>query len=80
MGYGYIPSHANFMMIDLASRCNDANPCGEGRTVPATISALRTRGVEVGRVFPALSNFMRVTIGTSGEMQAFLTAFKEAMA
>ena len=80
MGYGYIPSHANFMMIDLASKCNDAYPCGEGRTVPATIGALRTRGVEVGRVFPALSNFMRVTIGTSGEMQAFLTAFKEAMA
>jgi len=67
LGYRYIPSHANFMMIDLR------------REVRPVISGLRTRGVEVGRVFPALPNFMRVTIGTSTEMKTFLGAFKEVM-
>ena len=67
LGYHYIPSHANFMMIDLR------------RDVRPIISELRTRGVEVGRLFPALPNFMRVTIGTGPEMAQFLTTFKEVM-
>ena len=67
LGYRYIPSHANFMMIDLR------------REVRPVLEALRTRGVEVGRLFPALPNFMRVTIGTSPEMKQFLSAFKEVM-
>ena len=67
LGYRYIPSHANFMMIDLR------------REVRPVISGLRTRGVEVGRLFPALPNFMRVTIGTSAEMKTFLGAFREVM-
>jgi histidinol-phosphate aminotransferase len=66
--YRYIPSHANFMMIDVR------------REVRPIISALRARRVEVGRLFPALPNFLRVTIGTGPEMKAFLTAFKEVMA
>lgn len=68
LGYRYIPSHANFMMIDLRQ---DARP---------TISALRMRGVEVGRPFPALSNFMRVTIGTAAEMKVFMENFKQVRA
>ena len=68
LGYRYIPSHANFMMIDLR------------REVRPIIAALRSRGVEVGRLFPALPNFLRVTIGTSSEMKLFLSAFREAMA
>lgn len=68
LGYRYIPSHANFMMIDLR------------REVRPVIDALRNRGVEVGRLFPALPTFMRVTIGTSAEMKQFLTAFREVMA
>ena len=67
LGYGYIPSHANFMMIDLR------------RDVRPVIGALRGRGVEVGRLFPALPNFMRVTIGTSEQMKAFVSALKEVM-
>ena len=67
LGYRYIPSHANFMMIDLR------------REVRPVIDALRNRGVEVGRLFPALPNFMRVTIGTGAEMKSFLTAFREVM-
>jgi histidinol-phosphate aminotransferase len=67
LGYRYIPSHANFMMIDLR------------RDVRPVIGTLRTRGVEVGRLFPALPNFMRVTIGTSEQMKAFVSALKEVM-
>jgi histidinol-phosphate aminotransferase len=67
LGYRYIPSHANFMMIDLR------------REVRPIIAAMRGRGVEVGRLFPALPTFMRVTIGTSAEMKQFLTAFREVM-
>ena len=68
LGYRYIPSHANFMMIDLR------------REVRPIIAALRNRGVEVGRIFPALPNFLRLTIGTSAQMKLFLTAFREVMA
>lgn len=67
LGYRYIPSHANFMMIDLR------------REVRPIIGAMRSRGVEVGRFFPPLPNFMRVTIGTASEMKVFLTGFKEVM-
>jgi histidinol-phosphate aminotransferase len=66
-GYRYIPSHANFMMIDLR------------REVRPVIDRLRNRNVEVGRLFPALPTFMRVTIGTSAEMKLFLMAFREVM-
>lgn len=55
------------MMIDLR------------REVRPLLTAMRTRGVEVGRLFPALPNFMRVTIGTASEMKEFLRAFKEVM-
>ena len=67
LGYRYIPSHANFMMIDLR------------REVRPVLEALRSRSVEVGRLFPAMPNFMRVTIGTSAEMKQFLSVFKEVM-
>lgn len=67
LGYRYIPSHANFMMIDVR------------REVRPVITTLRTRGVEVGRPFPALPNFLRVTLGTAPEMKQFLSAFKEVM-
>src|SRR5215216_4566742 len=67
LGYRYIPSHANFIMIDVR------------REVRPIIAALRNRGVEVGRLFPALPNFMRVTIGTGSEMKLFLAAFREVI-
>ena len=65
LGYRYIPSHANFMMIDIR------------REVRPVIAALRARGVEVGRPFPALPNHLRVTVGTAAEMKMFLSAFRE---
>jgi histidinol-phosphate aminotransferase len=67
-GFKYIPSHANFIMIDLR---REARPI---------IMAMRERKVEVGRVFPALPNFMRVTIGTRPQMETFVSVFREVMA
>jgi histidinol-phosphate aminotransferase len=66
-GYKFIPSHANFMMIDLR------------REVRPVIGAMRERNVQVGRVFSAMPNFMRVTIGTRPQMEAFVSAFRTVM-
>lgn len=63
----YIPSHANFLMVNLR------------REVRPIISALRERNVQVGRVFPAMPNFLRVTIGTRPQMDAFFPAFRSVM-
>ncbi len=68
LGFRYIGSHANFLMIDLR------------RDVRPVISALAQRNVNVGRFFPSLPNFMRVTIGTPVQMEAFLSRFRELMA
>jgi len=68
MKFTYIPSNANFLMIDLR------------RDVRPLIKAMGARRVEVGRFFPALPTHMRVTIGTRADMQAFLTAFRQIVA
>jgi histidinol-phosphate aminotransferase len=68
LGYHYIPSQANFMMIDLR------------REVRPLIGAMRARQVEVGRFFPPLPNHMRVTIGTKPQMETFVSVFKNVMA
>ena len=63
--FTYIPSHANFMMIDMR------------REVKPVIAAFKDKKVQVGRLFPPLPNFMRVTIGTKPQMERFLAVFKE---
>jgi histidinol-phosphate aminotransferase len=67
MGFKFIPSEANFLMIDLR------------RTAWPVITKLRGHQVEVGRVFPALPNFLRVTIGTKPQMEGFFAAFRQVM-
>jgi histidinol-phosphate aminotransferase len=68
MGYKQIPSQANFIMFNL------------NRPVVPVIQALKQRNVQVGRLFPALPNHMRLTIGKKTEMESFLTAFRQAVA
>jgi histidinol-phosphate aminotransferase len=65
MGYKQIPSQANFIMFDVK------------RPVVPLIKALKERNVQVGRLFPALPNHMRLTIGKKTEMQTFLSAFRQ---
>ena len=68
MGYTHIASHANFVMLDLK------------RPVVPLIQAMKEKKVQVGRLFPALPNHMRVTVGKKGEMESFVAAFREALA
>jgi histidinol-phosphate aminotransferase len=67
-GFAYLPSSANFMMIDLR------------QPVAPVIRALHQKGVDVGREFPALPHHLRVTIGTAEQMKAFTAAFGEVAA
>ncbi len=68
MGYRSIPSQANFIMFDVK------------RPVVPLIAAMKQRNVQVGRLFPALPNHMRVTIGKQPEMEAFLSTFWQVLA
>ena len=68
LGFETVPSETNFLMIDVR------------REVRPLIGAMRTRGVHVGRVFPAMPHHMRVTIGKPEQMEAFVRAFGEVVA
>jgi histidinol-phosphate aminotransferase len=68
MGYEQIPSQANFIMFDCK------------RPVAPLIQAMKERKIHVGRLFPALPNHMRLTIGKKAEMESFVTAFKQVTA
>ncbi|HEY2046718.1 MAG TPA: aminotransferase class I/II-fold pyridoxal phosphate-dependent enzyme [Candidatus Udaeobacter sp.] len=68
MGYEQIPSQANFIMFDCK------------RPVMPLIQAMKEHKVHVGRLFPALPNHMRLTIGKKTEMERFVTAFKQVTA
>jgi len=68
MGYKTIPSQANFIMFDCK------------KPVVPVIKAMKEKNVHVGRLFPALPNNMRVTIGKKSEMESFIAAFREVVA
>ena len=65
MGYECLPSECNFFMVKT------------GRPVQEVRSAFRERGVLVGRPFPPMLDFLRVSVGTEDEMERFMTAWKE---
>ncbi len=67
MGYKIIPSQANFIMFDCK------------RPVVPLIKAMKEQNIHVGRLFPALPNHMRLTIGKKTEMETFLAAFRQLM-
>jgi histidinol-phosphate aminotransferase len=67
LGCKSIPSQANFIMFDCK------------RPVVPLIQAMKQRNVQVGRLFPALPNHMRLTIGKKSEMEAFLSAFRQVI-
>jgi histidinol-phosphate aminotransferase len=61
----FIPSQSNFVMIDMGS---DTKPF---------IEQFRARHILVGRRFTSMPNFLRVTIGTQPETEAFMAALRE---
>ncbi len=60
-----IPSETNFVMIDV------------GGDVTPIIQAFEKKNILVGRKFPSLPNWLRVSIGKPEEMQAFAAALNE---
>ncbi|MDE1165512.1 MAG: aminotransferase class I/II-fold pyridoxal phosphate-dependent enzyme [Pseudomonas sp.] len=66
-GYRCTDAQANCFMVAL------------GRPAEPVIQALAQRKVQVGRVFDAWPDWMRVTVGTPLQMQAFLEAFMQVM-
>jgi histidinol-phosphate aminotransferase len=63
-GRRYMPSHTNFLMLDA------------GGDVAPLIEAFRARRILVGRKFPSLPNWLRVSMGTRTEMEAFVDAMR----
>lgn len=68
LGWQVLPSEANFFMVRIR------------RPVFDVIEQFRTRGVLVGRPFPPLLDFLRVSVGTADEMDRFMGAFKQIFA
>jgi histidinol-phosphate aminotransferase len=60
-------SHANFVMADI------------GRDCIAFRDACRTRGVAVGRPFPPLASYSRISIGTMAEMRTACDVFASVL-
>ena len=63
-GRRYMPSQANFVMIDV------------GGDVRPVIDAFRKRKILVGRKFPSLANWLRISIGTQKETEAFVVSLR----
>jgi histidinol-phosphate aminotransferase len=66
-GYSYVPSDANFFMLDTRRPGKEA------------IDAMARQNVFVGRIWPVMPTWVRVTVGTQPEMERFQVAFKSAM-
>lgn len=64
-GYELIPSDTNFFMVNIKK---DVTLAGE---------EFRKKGILVGRKFPPMNQWLRVSIGTPDEMKRFMAAFKE---
>jgi histidinol-phosphate aminotransferase len=66
-GYAYIPSEANHFMVDTK------RPGKEVR------EAVAKENVMIGRVWPVMPTWVRVTVGTQEEMLKFQAAFQKVM-
>jgi histidinol-phosphate aminotransferase len=67
LGYEVIPSDANFFMVNLK------------KNIAPVRQAFAAKGILVGRDFPPMLEWLRVSIGDANEMQRFMAAFKEIM-
>jgi histidinol-phosphate aminotransferase len=66
-GYSYIPSEANFFMLDTK------------RPAKPAIDAMAKQNVFIGRIWPSMPTYTRVTIGTAPEMEQFQAAWRKVM-
>jgi len=66
-GYSYIPSESNFFMLDTK------------RPAKPAIEAMAKQNVYIGRIWPAMPTYTRITVGTAPEMEQFQTAWQKVM-
>lgn len=66
-GYTYIPSESNCFMVDVKR---------PGRQVQ---EAMAKENVFIGRTWPIMPNWVRITVGTQAEMEKFQAAFQRVM-
>jgi histidinol-phosphate aminotransferase len=66
-GYTYIPSESNCFMIDVKR---------PGKQVQ---EAMSKQNVFIGRTWPVMPNWVRITVGTQDEMEKFQAAFQSVM-
>lgn len=66
-GYSYIPSQSNCFMLDTK------------RPAKEVIDAMAKQNVYIGRIWPLMPTYSRITVGTQTEMAEFQTAFKRVM-
>ncbi len=66
-GCSYIPSEANFFMLDTK------------RPAKPAIDAMAKQKVFIGRIWPVMPTYTRITIGTASEMEQFQVAWQKVM-
>jgi len=65
--YAYIPSQSNCFLLDTKRAGKDV------------MDAMEQQGVIIGRVWPVMPTWVRITVGTRSEMDRFQVAFKRVM-
>jgi histidinol-phosphate aminotransferase len=66
-GYTYIPSVSNCFMLDTKRPAKEA------------IAAMAQQNVFIGRIWPSMPTYARITVGTREEMNQFQVAFQKVM-
>lgn len=66
-GYSYIPSESNCFMLDTR------------RSGKEVRDAVAKENVLIGRVWPCMPTYVRITVGTQEEMERFQEAFQKVM-
>ena len=67
LGYNVLPSETNFFMV------------GVGRDIGPIQQAFRERNVEIGRRFPPMTEYLRISVGTEAQMNRFMEVWHEVM-
>ena len=65
--YKFIPSQSNCFLLDT------------GRPGKEVQTAMAAKNVYIGRVWPIMPTYVRITVGTHSDMQKFQAAYKEVM-
>ena len=66
-GYSFIPSQSNFFLLDAKRPGKEA------------IDAMAAQEIFIGRIWPIMPSWVRITVGTQEEMDRFQVAWKRVM-